>query len=128
MAKGRTARSIDEYIAACDPGVQPILKKLRATIRRAAPKNAEEIISYRIPALKLHGMLVYFAAFKKHIGLFPPVRGDAKLEAAVKKYAGPKGNLRFAVDEPIPYALIARIVRFRARQNLAKRDLKKKKR
>jgi uncharacterized protein YdhG (YjbR/CyaY superfamily) len=125
MAKARASRSIDEYIAAGDPGVRPILKKLRAAIKRAAPKDAEEIISYGMPAFRLDGILVYFAAFKKHIGLFPPVRGDAKLEKAIGKYAGPKGNLKFSLDEPIPYALIARIVKLRVKQNLAKRGLKR---
>ncbi|HTD74833.1 MAG TPA: DUF1801 domain-containing protein [Steroidobacteraceae bacterium] len=112
-------RSIDQYIAGCAPAVRATLEKLRATIRRAAP-GATEVISYRMPAFRLHGMLVYFAAFKKHIGMFPPVKGDAKLQAAVSKYAGPKGNLRFPLDEPIPYALIARIVKLRVKQDLAK--------
>jgi len=73
-----------------------------------------------MPAFRLHGILVYFAAFKNHIGMFPPFRGDAKLEAAASKYAGPKGNLKFPLDQPIPYALVARIVKFRVKQNLAK--------
>jgi uncharacterized protein YdhG (YjbR/CyaY superfamily) len=115
---GKTA-SIAQYIAANSPAVRPILKSLRATIKQAAP-DAEEIISYRMPAFRLHGILVYFAAFKNHIGLFPPVKGDAKLEAAVAKYAGPKGNLKFPLDRPIPYSLIARIVKFRAKRNRAK--------
>jgi uncharacterized protein YdhG (YjbR/CyaY superfamily) len=70
-----------------------------------------------MPALKTDGILVYFAAFKNHIGLFPPVSGDAAIEKAIAKYAGEKGNLRFPLDEPIPYALIARIVKLRARQD-----------
>ena len=73
-----------------------------------------------MPAFKLHGILIYFAAFKNHIGIFPPIRGDAKLEAAVAKYAGPKGNLKFPLDQPFPYALARRIVKFRVKQNLAK--------
>lgn len=73
-----------------------------------------------MPAFALNGILVYFAAFKNHIGMFPPIRGDAKLEAELAKYAGPKGNLKFPLDEPIPDALVARIVKFRVRQNLAK--------
>ncbi len=77
-------------------------------------------MSYRMPAFALHGILIYFAAFKTHIGIFPPVRGDAKLKAAVARYAGPKGNLKFPLDEPIPYALVARIVKARVKQNLAK--------
>lgn len=73
-----------------------------------------------MPAFTLHGILVYFAAFKKHIGMFPPIKGDAKLQAAVAKYAGPKGNLKFPLGAPTPYALVARIVKARVKQNLAK--------
>jgi len=85
----------------------------------AAP-GAQETISYRIPAFRLNGVLVYFAAFKKHIGFYPPVRGDARLEKAVAPYAGEKGNLRFPLDQPIPFALIERITKLRVKQNLAK--------
>lgn len=113
-------QSVDQYIAACPPEARAILRKLRSTIKRAAPPEAEEIISYRMPAFKLHGILIYFAAFKNHIGIFPPIRGDAKLEAAVAKYAGPKGNLKFPLDQPFPYSLAERIVKFRVKQNLAK--------
>jgi uncharacterized protein YdhG (YjbR/CyaY superfamily) len=120
----RKSHSIDLYIGGRPAAVQPILRKVRATIKRAAPE-AEEFISYGIPAFKLHGVLVYFAAFKNHIGLYPPIRGDAKMQAAVSTYAGAKGNLRFPLDQPIPYALIARIVKFRARQNLAKAKSKR---
>jgi uncharacterized protein YdhG (YjbR/CyaY superfamily) len=113
--------SIDQYIATRPAKVRAVLKRLRSTIKRAAPPETEEIISYRIPAFRLHGILVYFAAFKNHVGMFPPIRGDAKLEAAAAKYAGPKGNLRFPLEAPIPYALVARIVKLRVKQNLAKR-------
>ena len=113
-------QSVDQYIAACPPEARAILRKLRSTIKRAAPPEAEEIISYRMPAFKLRGILIYFAAFKNHIGIFPPIRGDATLEAAVAKYAGPKGNLKFPLDQPFPYALVARIVKFRVNRNLAK--------
>jgi uncharacterized protein YdhG (YjbR/CyaY superfamily) len=122
-----STKSIDAYIAACSPAVRPTLRKLRATIRRAASPDVQEMISYRMPAFARHGMLVYFAAFKNHIGLYPPVRGNAKLEAAVAKYAGPKGNLRFPLDQPIPYTLIARIVKLRVKQNLEKARTKRKK-
>jgi uncharacterized protein YdhG (YjbR/CyaY superfamily) len=111
--------SIDEYIASFPPDVQAILERIRLTIRNAAP-DAEEAISYRIPAFKLHGILVYFAAFRKHIGLYPPIRGDAKLEKAISIYAGEKGNLKFPFDQPIPYDRIERIVKLRMKQNLAK--------
>jgi uncharacterized protein YdhG (YjbR/CyaY superfamily) len=112
--------NIDAYIAACSAEVRPILRKLRSTVKRAAPPETEELISYRMPAFALHGILVYFAAFKNHIGMFPPLKGNAKLHAALSRYAGPKGNLKFPLDQPIPYALIARIVKVRVKQNLAK--------
>jgi uncharacterized protein YdhG (YjbR/CyaY superfamily) len=112
-------RSIDKYIAAAPPDVRPILTRIRKTIRAAAPK-AEEIISYRIPAFRQHGILVYFAAFTAHVGLYPPVSGDARLKKALAPYAGPKGNLKFPLDRPIPYHLIARIVRLRVKQDRAR--------
>ncbi len=111
--------TIDDYIASFPPDVQTILQKIRLTIRQAAP-DAKECISYKIPAFRLQGILVYFAAFKKHIGFYPPVRADAKLANAISPYAGEKGNLRFPLDQPIPYALIERIVKLRVKQNLSK--------
>jgi len=115
---------IDAYIAGFPPAVQAILEKIRATVRKAAPK-AEEIISYRMPAFRQDGILIYFAAFKHHIGLYPPVRGDEQLMKDLSRYAGEKGNLRFPFDEPIPYSLITRIVKMRVRQNTEKSVLKK---
>ena len=120
MATGRTPPgSIDEYIATFSPDVRSILERVRSTVRKAAP-GAQETISYRIPTFTQGGVLVHFAAFKSHIGFYPPVRGDARLEKAISRYAGEKGNLRFPLDRPIPYALIGRIVKLRVKQNLAK--------
>ncbi len=113
-------KTIDDYIARYPSEVRSILEEIRRTIRKAAPQ-AEEKISYQMPAFTFHGNLVYFGAFKKHIGLYPPVRGDARLEKAVAPYAGAKGNLQFPFDRPIPYGLITRIVKFRLKQNEAKR-------
>lgn len=113
--KGRVPATIDDYIAGQPPRAQKILRRIRQVIRDTAPE-AEELISYRMPAFRQGGILVYFAAFSAHIGLYPPVRGDLKLEQAVAPYAGEKGNLRFALDQPIPYDLIRRIVKFRVRQ------------
>ena len=112
----RAPKTIDEYIDRCAPQAQPILRRVRATIVKAAP-DATETISYGIPAFKLRRILVYFAAFKHHIGLYPPVKGDAALEKAVAPYAGEKGNLRFPIERKIPYSLISRIVKFRATQS-----------
>jgi uncharacterized protein YdhG (YjbR/CyaY superfamily) len=111
--------NIDEYIAMFSPEVRIILEKMRATIGQAAPE-AQETISYKIPAFRQDGMLVYFAAFKKHIGLYPPVQGDAKLQKSIARYAGPRGNLQFPLNEPMPYDLIERIVKLRVKQNKAK--------
>ena len=113
----RTAtRTVVEYIASSPPNVRAILRKLRSTVRAAVPAATETII-YRMPAYRLHGDVMYFAAFKQHIGVFPPVRGPAALLKAVKPYAGPKGNLRFPLAKPIPYGLIGRIARARAKYN-----------
>jgi uncharacterized protein YdhG (YjbR/CyaY superfamily) len=117
--------TIDEYITIFPPDVRAVLEKIRQTIRTSAPE-AEEIISYRMPAFRFNGILLYFAAFKNHIGLYPPIRGDAKLMKAVSPYAGEKGNLRFPLDQPIPYDLIERIARLRVKQNLAKQPAKGK--
>jgi uncharacterized protein YdhG (YjbR/CyaY superfamily) len=111
--------TIDQYIARSSPSVQPILRRIRNTVRRAVPA-AEETISYRMPAFRLHGIVLYFAAFKRHIGVFPPIRGDAALMKDLSPYSGPKGNLRFPLDRPIPYRLIFKIARLRARQNSQK--------
>lgn len=114
MATARVPATFAEYADSFPAPVRAILGKIRATIRKAVPE-AEERISYRMPAFKLNRDIAYFAAFKHHIGFYPPVRGDAALKKAVAAYAGPKGNLQFPLDEPIPYALIARIVKSHAK-------------
>ncbi len=114
-----TPGNIDKYIAASSPEVREILKRIRDTIAAAAP-SAEQLISYRMPAFFQGGILIYFAAFKNHIGVYPPVSGDPRLEKALARFAGPKGNLRFPLDRPIPYDLIKRIVVLRLKQNIAK--------
>lgn len=112
--------AIDAYITACPEEVRAILQKIRAVVLAAAPE-AEERISYRMPALFQNGVLVYYAAFKDHIGLYPPVQ-DETLRARLATYAGPKGNLRFPLSEPIPYPLIARVVKARLKLNRAKQE------
>lgn len=106
--------TIDEYIAAAPSEVQAILKKIRATIRKVAPM-AEEKISYRIPTFTLEGrILIHFAAFKNHIGIYPPVRETPELIAETEPYRGEKGNLQFPLAQPIPYDLIRKITRAKA--------------
>ncbi len=121
----KSPTTLDEYIASFSPDVQAILQQIRTTVAKAVPK-AEEKISYRIPAFMLDGIVIYFAAFKKHIGVFPPVR-DPQLKKEVARYAGPKGNLQFPLSERIPYALIGRIAKARARANVASAAAKRKK-
>lgn len=124
----RTApASIDEYIAAFPPPVQRILKKIRATVAAAAP-DARELISYRMPAFAQHGILLYFAAFAGHIGIYPPVSGDPRLLKALSPYAGPKGNLKFPLDQPVPYGLIEKIAILRVKQDQAKAAAARRKR
>src|ERR1700677_3628172 len=127
MAKPQVSKGIDGYISQFPADVQAILEKDRATIRRASP-DATEKISYQMPAFKQHGILVYFAAWEKHIGIYPPISGNKSLEKAIARYAGPKGNLQFPLDEPMPFDLIERIVKLRVKQDLAKAAAKRKKR
>ncbi len=118
--------TIDEYIADFPPDVQVILEKVRATIRRAAP-GAEETIKYRMPTFTLHGNLVYFAAFKDHVGFYPVPTGIEKFKKELAAYKMGRGSIQFPLDQPIPYGLISRIVKFRAKENLAKAKAKGKK-
>ena len=114
MAKRQRPKDIDDYISKLPADVQVILQKVRTTIRQAAP-DAKEVISYMTPAFKQYGILVYFAAWAKHIGMYPPISGNKTLEKAIARYAGPKGNLQFPLDEPIPYDLVERIVKLRVK-------------
>jgi uncharacterized protein YdhG (YjbR/CyaY superfamily) len=113
--KPKRSTAVDGYIAAAQPAARVALRKIRAVVRAAAPA-ADEIMSYRIPAFRQGRVLIYFAAFKSHIGVFPPVRGDRALEQAASRYRGPKGNLKFPLDQPIPYTLVERIVKWRVSQ------------
>ena len=106
---------IDKYIAACEPSAQAVLAEIRRVARLAVP-HATETISYRMPALKLKRTFFYFAAFKHHVGIYPPVTADPALVAELKPYANPKGNLKFPLNAPVPYALIARVVAALAKQ------------
>ena len=127
MVKPQRPKDIDSYISQFPPDIQAILEQVRATIRRAAPE-AKETISYMMPAFKQHGILVYFAAWEKHIGMYPPISGDKTLEKAIARYAGPKGNLQFPLKEPIPYDLIERIVKLQVMLDAARAAARRRKR
>lgn len=115
-AKSIAPKNVDTYIAGFPKDVQSKLQKIRATIRQAAP-DAQEKISYQIPTIALNGVyLIYFAAFKKHIAVYPVPSGDAKFNNEVVSFRSGKGTLRFPLDEPIPYGLIRKIVKFRIKE------------
>jgi uncharacterized protein YdhG (YjbR/CyaY superfamily) len=113
-------KTIDEYIAASPEDIQATLRKLRRVIHEAAPE-AQEIISYSMPAFKQNGILVYFAAFKNHIGFFPTSSGVSAFKKELAAYETSKGTVRFPLDKPIPYELVAKIVKFRVLENLSKK-------
>ena len=115
----RTPASVDAYIAAFPPEVRAILERLRATARKLLP-DAQETISYGIPTYRRHGAVVHFAAFKAHIGIYPPVRGDSALKKAVARHANDRGNLRFPLDEPLPMALIERVIRHHGKRDASR--------
>jgi len=116
-------QTIDEYIAGFPPEVQAILQKIRLTIKKAAP-DAEETISYQMPTFTLHGNLVHFAAFKKHIGFYPVPTGIEQFKKELAAYTSGKGSVQFPLDQPIPYSLISKIVKFRVKENAAKAKAK----
>ncbi len=119
-------KTIDEYIAGFPKEVQEILEKTRSTIRKAAP-DAEETISYMIPTFTLKGKyLIYFAAYKKHIGVYPVPAADAELNEELSVYQTGKGTLQLPLDKPIPLDLITKIVKLRVKENLAKETAKEK--
>jgi uncharacterized protein YdhG (YjbR/CyaY superfamily) len=99
--------------------VQQRLQKMRLTVKKAAPQ-AKEKISYGIPAFTLNGMLVWFAAFKNHIGFYPRTSAIAAFKKELSHYKGAKGSVQFPFDKPLPLHLISRIVKFRVKENLSK--------
>ena len=110
-----TFADMDDYIASAAAEAQPVLQQIRSIIRSTVP-GASDTISYGMPAFKTDRVFVYFAAFKKHIGMYPPVKGDAALQKALEPYRGEKGNLKFPLHGPMPYDLIERVVKQLASQ------------
>src|SRR5665647_1682773 len=116
MEPKREFKSIDEYIAAFPKNVQFILEDFRKAIQEAAPE-AEETISYQMPAFRLNGILVWFAAHKNHIGFYPRVSAIVAFKDKLSRYEVSKGTVQFPLNEPIPFDLIKEIVRFRIKEN-----------
>src|SRR5205823_1832484 len=117
--------NIDEYISGFPKETQKILEQLRVTIKKAAP-GAKEVISYGIPAFKLNGMLVWFAAYSTHIGFYPRASGIEAFKKELSIYKGAKGSVQFPLDNPLPLGLITKMVKFRVTENLQQTKTKKK--
>lgn len=114
-------KTMDEYIKAFPKDVQSILETMRQTIRETAPE-AVEAISYQMPTFKLDGKyLVYFAAWKNHIGFYPIPSGIKTFKRELSQYRGAKGSVQFPLDKPVPYDLVKRIVMFRVKENQEKK-------
>ncbi|MBK8594610.1 MAG: DUF1801 domain-containing protein [Holophagales bacterium] len=120
-------KSIDEYVAAFPPGVRKLLEDVRRAIQEAAP-GAGEAIKYRMPTFTLNGNLVHFAACARHVGFYPAPSAIEKFRKELSAWKGAKGSVQFPLDEPMPLALIGRIVRFRVKEQLerARRERKAK--
>jgi uncharacterized protein YdhG (YjbR/CyaY superfamily) len=112
--------TIDEYIATFPKKLQKTLKQLRKVIKAAAPE-AEERISYQMPAFSFKGVLVYFAAYKNHIGFYPTSSGISAYKKELSEYKSSKGTVQFPINKPLPFELISRIVKFRVLENIAKK-------
>jgi uncharacterized protein YdhG (YjbR/CyaY superfamily) len=118
-------KNIDEYIACFPEDIQALLKQIRATVKEAAP-GAEETIKYAMPTFTFNGNLVYFAAFKKHVGFYPVPTGNAAFEQELSGYKTGKGSVQFPYNKPLPLALISKMVKFWVNRNLEKAKEKKK--
>lgn len=116
-----TFKNIDEYIALQTPELQTLLEQMRQTIKKAAPE-ADEAISYNMPAFKYHGILVYFAAYKNHIGFYATPTGQSEFKEELSVYKQGKGSVQFPLNQPLPLDLISKIVKFRLTENLKKRS------
>ncbi|HCN83872.1 MAG TPA: hypothetical protein DIT07_09675 [Sphingobacteriaceae bacterium] len=114
---------VDQYIIGFPEETQKLLQQLRSTIRKAAP-DAEERISYSMPGYKYHGVLVYFAGYKNHIGFYPMPSSIAMFKDELSVYKSAKGSVQFPLDKLLPIELINKIVKFRAQKNLEKEAIK----
>ena len=117
-------KTVDEYFSAFPASTRKILQEVRRTIKQAAPQ-AEEVISYNMPAFKWHGILVYYAAYKKHIGFYPTASGIKTFQNEIAKYENSKGAVQFPIDQPMPVDLITKMVKFRMKENEQKEKAKK---
>ncbi len=121
--KANTPVSVDAYISTFPKSTQKLLQEIRTAIKKAAPQ-AEETISYQMPAFTYYGPLVYFAGYEHHVGFYPGAAGIANFTKDIAKYKNAKGSVQFPLDKPLPIALITKIVKFRFKQNADKQKSK----
>jgi len=126
MAGSVKYKTVDEYFSHQTAQAQKMMSQLRNTIKKAAP-DAEEVISYNIPAYRLQGMLVFFAAYKNHIGFYPTSSGIVNFKKELSKYKTSRGTVQFPVDGPMPLSLVTKIVKFRVKENMDRVAMKTKK-
>jgi uncharacterized protein YdhG (YjbR/CyaY superfamily) len=121
-AKGNDApKTVDEYFAGVPEPARSTLNKIRAAIRSAVPPEATETISYRIPAFKHNGVLVWYAAFSNHCSLFPTASVVEAFKNELKGFSTSKGTIHFPTDKPLPIALVKKLVKARVAQNESKK-------
>jgi uncharacterized protein YdhG (YjbR/CyaY superfamily) len=126
MISPHTPKTVDAYISGLPPEIQALLQQVREAIHTAAPA-AVEVISYRMPAVRMNGILVYFAGYKNHIGFYPTASGMAAFKKELTSYKTGRGSVQFPVDEPLPVELIEQIVRYRVEEDRMKQDMKRRK-
>ncbi len=124
-ANSKSLKTIDEYIENFPDDIQLILQKIRKTIKKAAP-DSSEVISYQMPAFKQHSVLVYFAAFKNHIGFFPTSKPIEIFKDRLTSYKTSKGTIQFPINKKIPLGLISEITEYRVKEDLKNHEMKKK--
>lgn len=122
----KTFETVDAYIAAQNATAQAFLEQIRTTVKKIAPQ-AKEMISYGIPAFKQEGMLIYYAAWAKHIGVYPIPNGDDAFMQDILEYREGKSTLKFLFNKPLPIAIIERFVTIKLEENIAKAEKKKNK-
>ena len=125
-AAAKKYSTVNEYFDAFPAATKKLLKELRSTIKAIVPE-AEEVISYNMPAIKLHRILVYYAAYKHHIGFYPGGSGIQNFQKEIAKFKNSKGAVQFPLDQPLPLGLVTKIVKFRVKESLEKQKEKAKK-
>jgi uncharacterized protein YdhG (YjbR/CyaY superfamily) len=124
METGIKFKTVEEYFSTFPASTVNILEQVRNTIKKAAP-GAKEVISYNMPAFKMHGVLVYYAAYKQHIGFYPTATPIEVFKDELTPYKFSKGAIQFPIDQPMPFDLINKIVKFRVQADMEKAKMKK---